>query len=43
MTGTGSCNDIDLGAQPRGFIAVCVPLPNGGGAAMFVPDPQTQC
>jgi hypothetical protein len=43
MTGTGSCNDIDLGAQPNGFVAACVPLPNGGGKAMFVPDPQTQC
>lgn len=42
MTGRASCNDIDLGPQPNGFLAACVPLPDGG-VAMFVPDPHTQC
>jgi hypothetical protein len=43
MTGAGSCNDIDLATQPSGFIAAWVPLPNGGGRPMFVPDLLTAC
>lgn len=32
------CNDVMLGPPPRGRVAMCVPLRDGGGAR-FVPDP----
>lgn len=36
------CNDIALGAPPKGMVATCVPLADQA-TAMFVPDPKVYC
>ncbi len=36
------CNDVMLGPEPPGMVAVCVPFPDSA-RAMFVPDPTVNC